>query len=147
MTLLDQFENRLLICEEKIQGVENAIELMCSLLLRDGNITPHYVDAIKQGHQKIGAYYVLAPKIAMPHARPEEGVIRSGLQLTIFKQGVDLESTENGEVFLAITLAAEDSESHLQTIMSLAELFQNEEKIEALIQAENMDELKSLLEA
>lgn len=55
-----------------------------STLLARNKIEASYVEAIKQKHKDIGAYYVLAPKIAMPHARPEDGVNEASLQVTVF---------------------------------------------------------------
>ncbi|MFS1885324.1 PTS sugar transporter subunit IIA [Vibrio sp. 10N.261.54.E10] len=101
--------------------------------------------AIKQKHKDIGAYYVLAPKIAMPHARPEDGVNEASLQVTVFKKGVDLESEDNGDVYLSITLAAMDSDSHIHTIMALSELFQNDNDIDAIIAAETEQAIIEIL--
>lgn len=125
--------------------VDAVLDLTCSTLLANGKIEASYVEAIKATHKKIGPYYVLAPKIAMPHARPEDGVNAAGLQLTVFKNGVDLGSADNGDVYFSITLAAMDSDSHINTIMKLAELFQNDDDIETIIAAENHAEIIEIL--
>ena len=87
----------------------------------------------------------LAPKIAMPHARPEDGVNEASLQVTVFKKGVDLGSEDNGDVYFSITLAAMDSDSHIQTIMALSELFQNSNDIDSIISAQTKDEIIEVL--
>lgn len=145
MNLKELVGDNILIVQERPSSVENAINTMGSLLLERRNIEPNYLQAIKNTHNEIGAYYVLAPKIAMPHARPEDGVNKAGLQVTIFKNGADLESTDNGDVYLAIMLAAKDAENHLQTITKLATLFQNEQDIERLIVAQNAVEVADIL--
>lgn len=81
----------------------------------------------------------------MPHARPEDGVNEAALQITVFKKGVDLESEDNGDVFFSVTLAAMDSDSHIQTIVALSELFQNDDDIDAIIAAENESEVRAIL--
>jgi PTS system ascorbate-specific IIA component len=63
----------------------------------------------------------------------------------VFKNGVDLESEDNGDVYFSITLAAMDSDSHIQTIMALAELFQNEDDVDAIIAAESKAEIIEIL--
>lgn len=125
--------------------VDAALDLTCSTLLANGKIEASYVEAIKATHKKIGPYYVLAPKIAMPHARPEDGVNEAALQLTVFKNGVDFGSTDNGDVYFSITLAAMDSDSHISTIMTLAELFQNDDDIDKIIAAENHADIIEIL--
>ncbi|NQZ94007.1 MAG: PTS sugar transporter subunit IIA [Moritella sp.] len=126
-------------------SVDAALDLTCSTLLASGKIEASYVEAIKATHKKIGPYYVLAPKIAMPHARPEDGVNEAALQLTVFKNGVDLGSADNGDVYFSITLAAMDSDSHINTIMKLAELFQNDDDIEKIIATDNQAEIIEIL--
>ncbi|EDL55826.1 MULTISPECIES: PTS sugar transporter subunit IIA [Vibrio] len=130
-------DNGIVISHETSLSVDAALDITCSKLIEQGKVEPSYLEAIKVKHKEIGAYYVLAPKIAMPHARPEDGVNEQALQITVFKNGVDLESEDNGDVYFSVTLAAMDSDSHIQTIMALAELFQNDEDVDAIIAADN----------
>ncbi|WP_353499692.1 PTS sugar transporter subunit IIA [Vibrio sp. CB1-14] len=138
-------DNGIVICNEENLSVDAALDITCSKLLEQGKVEASYLEAIKEKHKEIGAYYVLAPKIAMPHARPEDGVNKAALQVTVFKNGVDLESEDNGDVYFSITLAAMDSDSHIQTIMALAELFQNEDDVDAIIAAESKAEIIEIL--
>lgn len=69
----------------------------------------------------------------------------ASLQVTVFKKGVDLESEDNGDVYLSITLAAMDSDSHIHTIMALSELFQNDDDIDAIIAAETEQAIIEIL--
>ena len=146
MSLFDLIGNDgIVITTEENMSVDAALDLTCSTLLASGKIEASYVDAIKATHKEIGPYYVLAPKIAMPHARPEDGVNEAALQLTVFKNGVDLGSTDNGDVYFSITLAAMDSDSHINTIMKLAELFQNDDDIDKIIAADNHADIIEIL--
>lgn len=43
------------------------------LLEKSGAIEPRYIDAMINTVKEIGPYIVIAPGIAMPHARPEAG--------------------------------------------------------------------------
>ncbi|MBE8578143.1 MULTISPECIES: PTS sugar transporter subunit IIA [unclassified Vibrio] len=146
MSLFDLIGNQgVIINSDENLTVDAAIDVTCSTLLANNKIEASYVEAIKQKHKDIGAYYVLAPKIAMPHARPEDGVNEASLQVTVFKKGVDLESEDNGDVYLSITLAAMDSDSHIHTIMALSELFQNDDDIDAIIAAETEQAIIEIL--
>lgn len=138
-------DNGIVISEAKNLTVNEALDITCSTLIEQGKVNKNYLDAIKTKHREIGAYYVLAPKIAMPHARPEDGVNEAGLQVTVFKNGVDFESQDNGDVYFSITLAAIDSDSHIQTIVALSELFQNDEDIEAIITAPTKTDISKIL--
>jgi len=146
MSLFDLIGNDgIVVTTEANLSVDAALDLTCSTLLTSGKIEASYVEAIKATHKDIGPYYVLAPKIAMPHARPEDGVNQAALQLTVFKNGVDLGSEDNGDVYFSITLAAMDSDSHINTIMKLADLFQNDDDIDSIIAADNHADIIEIL--
>lgn len=138
-------ENGIVISTESNLSVNDALDITCSTLIEQGKVEKSYLEAIKQKHKEIGAYYVLAPKIAMPHARPEDGVNIAGLQVTVFKNGVNLESKDNGDVYFSVTLAAIDSDSHIQTIVALSELFQNDADVDAIIAAQNKEDIEAIL--
>lgn len=138
-------ENGIVISTESNLSVNDALDITCSTLIEQGKVEKSYLEAIKQKHKEIGAYYVLAPKIAMPHARPEDGVNTAGLQVTVFKNGVNLESKDNGDVYFSVTLAAIDSDSHIQTIVALSELFQNDADVDAIIAAQNQKDIEAIL--
>lgn len=114
-------------------------------LLANGTIEPSYVAALYRSHEELGPYYVLGPGLAMPHARPEDGVNRLGLALTVLKEGVNFGSEGNDPVRLLVTLAASDSNSHVETIAQLAELFMNEEDVAAIMAATSKDDILRIL--
>ncbi|MDA0126757.1 PTS sugar transporter subunit IIA [Vibrio sp. MarTm2] len=145
MSIMNLIGDNIVISNEQNLTVDNALDITCSKLLEQDKVDATYLEAIKQKHKEIGAYYVLAPKIAMPHARPEDGVNEAALQITVFKNGVDLGSEDNGDVFFSVTLAALDSDSHIQTIVALSELFQNDDDIDAIISAENESAIAEIL--
>lgn len=131
---------------ESAENWQQAIKLACQPLLDNGAIEPSYVDAIFKCHHEIGPYYVIGPGIAMPHARPEDGVNRLSLGLTVIKNGVNFDNEENDPVKLLVTLAATDSDSHVIAIQQLMELFMNEEHIETICNASNVAEIRSIIE-
>ncbi|EMJ6502277.1 PTS sugar transporter subunit IIA, partial [Klebsiella pneumoniae] len=73
--------------ESKVQFVssvsdwKSAIELAGRPLLNEGAISQSYIDAIIQQKEATGPYFVIAPGIAMPHARPEQGAVSLGLSV------------------------------------------------------------------
>ena len=59
--------------------------------------------ALYRSTRSSAPYYVLGPGLAMPHARPEDGVNRLGLALTVLKEGVNFGSEGNDPVRLLVT--------------------------------------------
>lgn len=131
---------------EDVKDWQEAIHESADLLLEKGVITNEYVRAIFESHQKLGPYYVLGPKIAMPHARPEEGAIRLGLSLVVIKKGVNFNSKHNDPVHLVVMLSATDATTHLELLQKLAELFSDENDVASIINSESIDEILTIIE-
>ncbi|MCV5688427.1 PTS sugar transporter subunit IIA, partial [Escherichia coli] len=77
---------------------KDAISKSCEALIENGAIEPSYVEAIYLSHEELGPYYVVGPGMAMPHARPEDGVNRLSLAITVIQNGVNFNSEENDPV-------------------------------------------------
>ncbi len=131
---------------ERVADWREAVELSARPLLAQGAITPGYIEAIFASHADIGPYYVLAPGLAMPHARPEKGAIRAALSLLHIKQGVSFESAENDPVRVVILLCAQNGDEHLAMISRLAELFSDEDDLPALLAADTYPAIQALID-
>lgn len=137
--------------EEKIQyrnGVsdwQEAINLVARPLLQEGAITQDYIDVIIRQKQEIGPYFVIAPRIAMPHARPEQGAKKLGLSVLKLAQGVSFDADENDPVDALFMFAAPDSNSHIEMISQLAEVLSDEKKMARVFDAQSADELIAIL--
>ncbi|NHB96557.1 PTS sugar transporter subunit IIA [Photorhabdus stackebrandtii] len=122
-----------------------AIAIACQPLVENNSISLRYIDAIYCSHEAIGPYYVVGPGIAMPHARPEEGVNKLSLALTVISKGVEFGSKENDPVKLLIVLAAIDSNSHIEVISQLATLFDNQQDTALLMEAKSKEEILAVI--
>ncbi|HHX8509357.1 TPA: PTS sugar transporter subunit IIA [Vibrio diabolicus] len=125
---------------------KDAISTSCEALIENGAIEPSYVEAIYRSHEELGPYYVVGPGMAMPHARPEDGVNRLSLAITVIQNGVNFNSEENDPVKMLVTLAATDSNSHVDAISKLAELFMNEEHVEAICNAQSKEDVLAIID-
>lgn len=124
---------------------KDAVQKSCQALLDNGAVEPSYVEAIFRSHQELGPYYVVGPGMAMPHARPEDGVNRLSLAITLIQNGVNFDSEGNDPVKMLVTLAATDSDSHVGAISKLAELFMNEEHVEQICNAQSVDDVLAVI--
>ncbi|MCX8582960.1 MULTISPECIES: PTS sugar transporter subunit IIA [unclassified Gilliamella] len=130
---------------DSVQDWKEAIKICAEPLLNNHSISSNYIDAIFQLHESIGPYYVLAPGIAMPHARPEQGVNKLGLSMLLVKKGVNFNSAENDPVYLITLLAANDSTSHIELLTQLATLFAETKDIQTIFNAKSSDEILSVI--
>ena len=103
------------------------------------DIEYRYVDSIINNVYKYGAYIVLVDGAAMPHSRPEDGVIKMGMSFLKIKNGIDFYKTEN-KVYLFFTLAAENSSSHQDAMSELADILGNDNLVKKIIQEDLTEE-------
>lgn len=110
------------------------------LLVAGGAVEPRYVEAMVRTYREIGPYVVIAPGVALPHARPEDGVIRLGLSLVTLASPVPFGHETNDPVDMVFAFAGIDYFSHLRAFTELASLFRRPERLAALRQAESPED-------
>ncbi|BDP99925.1 PTS sugar transporter subunit IIA [Aquiluna sp. KACHI24] len=101
------------------ESFEAAVSLAVELLVQDGKALPGYTFEVLENLNQLGPYFVVAPGIAIAHAKPSASVIETGLALAVFSQGVQSGST-NDPVTLLFALAAADANSHLELLSEFA---------------------------
>ncbi|AXF66050.1 PTS mannitol transporter subunit IIA [Leclercia sp. J807] len=130
---------------DSVSDWKQAIRLSAQPLLAKETITEEYIEAIFNSHQELGPYYVLAPGLAMPHARPEQGAIKNGLSLLHIKQGVSFNAEENDPIYVVIMLCALSGDEHINMITALAEIFSDDERLSALLKASTMETIQTVI--
>ena len=120
---------------------EEAIIAAGNLLLASGLIEERYIKAMLENVEKNGNYIVIAPGIAMPHARPEEGARQIGMSIVTLAQPVVFGHKTNDPVRLVIGLCAVDHESHLKALAELIELLMQPQAVENILTAKSKTEV------
>ncbi|MEJ7509170.1 PTS sugar transporter subunit IIA, partial [Staphylococcus simulans] len=88
---------------------------------------------------------ILTPGMAMPHARPEAGVIRDAFSLISLNEPVKF--SDGKEVSILITLAATSSKIHNSiAIPHIVALFDLKDAIRRLNDCQTKDEVLSIIE-
>lgn len=126
----------------QVDSWEEAIKIASRPLLEKGYIEPRYIDTMISKVNELGFYIVLSEDVAMPHSRPEDGVLKMGMSLlkldTPAKFG-------NSNIQIVITLAAKDNESHIDALTNLVELLNDDEKIEKIKLAKTNQEILEII--
>jgi len=125
---------------------KDAIRKSGQLLLGIDAVKPEYIDAMIRFCEENQAYIVLAPGIALPHARPEDGVKKMCLSLITLERPVNFGHPQNDPVDIVIALGAIDHSSHINALSQLAELLMEEENIEAIRSAKTKTEILELFQ-
>jgi ascorbate PTS system EIIA or EIIAB component len=123
---------------------EEAIRQAGALLVADNKVEERYIDAMVKGFKDVGPYIVIAPLIAVPHARPEHGVLEQGVSLVRLKTPVVFGHPTNDPVQIVCAICGTDSTSHIGMLQSLAAVLGNKEKLETILTTKNKEEIISI---
>ncbi len=115
-----------------LQTREEIIQKAGEILAEVNAIDPRYIDAMKQVMNELGPYCVIAPGIALLHARPEDGVKKACLSLITLKNPVCFGHSTNDPVDLVFTLGARDKNSHIEALAELASYLSKEDFLNIL---------------
>lgn len=124
---------------------EDVIRHGGQLMVDAGFTDPTYTEAMIDVVRDMGPYIVLAPGLAMPHARPEMGAKQVGTALVTLEKPIDFGSPENDPVSVAIFLCAPNKDEHIQLLTDIATLFEDEEFLDAAVNFESIEDVQSFL--
>ncbi|WP_097098072.1 PTS sugar transporter subunit IIA [Candidatus Pantoea floridensis] len=125
---------------------QDAVQAGCALLEEQGYITADYYQGILNSVAEHGPYFVILPGIAMPHARPEAGAIKTGCSLVILKEPVVFGHEDHDPVSILFTMAAKNNEELNEGIlMEIMTLLDDDHLIEQLKHATDGEQVRDLL--
>ena len=134
------------ICALDADNWEDAIIKGGQVLVDKGAATPEYLETIVRKCKDNGPYIVIAPGIAMPHARPEEGALALGYGIVTLKNPVTFNDPDNDPVELLIFMAAPSVKDHNEeAVCQIADLCDDEEAIAQIIKATSAGEIIDIL--
>lgn len=125
---------------------EEAIRKAATPLLNADSIEESYIDAMITSTREHGPYIVIAKSIAMPHARPEQGVNEIGISIATLKKPINFGHTENDPVDIVIPICAVDSNSHIELLTELATLLDDSDFIDMVRNSQNPSEVLQFIQ-
>ncbi|HDY7471903.1 TPA: PTS sugar transporter subunit IIA [Vibrio vulnificus] len=119
-------ENNSIKLQAQASNWRDAIKIGTDMLIASGAIEPCYHDAIISSVEELGPYICIAPNLALPHARPENGVNRTAFALVTLETPIYFEGEEE-PVDVLITLAGSSSDEHMEGLMEVTQVLDDEE--------------------
>ena len=123
---------------------EHAVELAGDLLVSSGRVTPEYTTQMIDVFETHGPYFVIAPGVAIAHAKPSDAVISTGLSLVTLAEPVVFGNAANDPVRLVIGMSARDHDSHLEMLAELAVLLGDADAVNFLLNAGDTEQIREL---
>ena len=119
--LKDYLTPDMIALQVRVADWRQAVRAGGELLVKAGKCEVRYVDAMIKAVEEMGPYMVLAPGLALAHARPEDGVKQVGMSIITLATPVEFGSESNDPVKLVISFGGVDNKSHIGMLQELAE--------------------------
>jgi PTS system ascorbate-specific IIA component len=97
-----------------------AVRAASQLLVDVGAAEPRYVDRCIATVEELGPYMVVAPGVALAHARPEDGAVAVGLSAITLREQVEFGHAENDPVDVVFAFGSPDRDQHVGLLGALA---------------------------
>jgi len=132
LTLTDMIAPCLIQVHVRAGTPLEAIQLSAQPLLLNHFITPGYLDAVINTFQSSELHTVIMDAVALPHAAPEKGALKSGLSITVLEAPVPFDVADYKPVKYIFCLSAVDYESHIDAMAKLVEFLEDPDFYAAL---------------
>ena len=136
---------------EIMRGNDLAMRTLRDVAKRKGHVVPAGMATIAEqateAVEKLGPYIVIAPGLALGHARPNESVHAPCIAIATLDEPVEFGSKDNDPVDIVVVLAAVDDNAHIALLQKMV-LFLNEEgAFEKLRAARTRQEAQDIADA
>lgn len=125
---------------EKVDSWEESVHVAVQPLVDQGYVESRYIDGIIDNAKEFGPYFVICPDLALLHARPDQGVLKRQLAVTVLREPIRFKE-EGPDVRVLVTLAATDADGHIEVMRRLATMFCDPDNITKISEAPSADEI------
>lgn len=139
LELMDLLKQENIQIVSHIPDYEAAIRLASMPLLNSKSITQCYVDKMINDYDFDDSYVILGNDIAIPHAKPEDGVNSVGISLLYIQEGVAF--SEGRNIHFIFIIAPVDQKKHLQALYAIMDIAESPLLVELLKKSYNPNEL------
>ncbi|GGF13620.1 PTS sugar transporter subunit IIA [Subtercola lobariae] len=124
-----------------------AVLLAGTALEAAGCVTAEYGPRMVAMVEQFGAYIVIAPGLALAHARPGDDVLKAGMSVVTLAEPVVFGHPYNDPVSVVLGLAVLTADEHVGEIAELANVFNDQSVIERIAAATSAAGVRAALGA
>jgi PTS system ascorbate-specific IIA component len=139
-------EKQRIVFADRFDSWEDAIRTAAGPLLKEKAIEVSYVDAMINCIKEYGPYVVIAPDIAIPHARSEFGVNKTAISFMKVEEPVSFGDSTEYDARLIFILAAEGNNSHLELLAQMVTVLSDEETVQMLLSSKSIEDINQISE-
>ncbi len=129
----------------EVDNWEDAVRAIGRLMVDTGVVEERYIDGMIHTAKELGPYIVIAPGLALPHSRPEDGVLEPCMALITLEPSIEFGNPDNDPVDLVIAFGAVDNEQHVEALRDMATILSEPANLEALRAADTKGEILEVM--
>lgn len=134
-----------IVLDHEASSWEDAIRAAGQLLVDDEVAGAEYIDAMVGVVNRLGAYIVLVPGVALGHARPEDGAKTLGFSLIRLAEPVEFNAGKKDPVDLVFAFASPDDQVHLEALGAFADFVGGPDNLDRLRAAESVEDAHAII--
>ena len=123
----------------------DAVRAAGAALAKAGIARPGYADEMIRMIDEHGPYVVIAPGLALAHARPGPEVLKDGLAVATLATPVNFGHPYNDPVSVVLALAVASGDAHIALVAELANIFNDSSAVADLAAATTVEEVQSIM--
>jgi mannitol operon transcriptional antiterminator len=128
-----------------VEDWEGAVRAVGRLMVDTGVVEERYIDGMIDTAKELGPYIVIAPGLALPHSRPEDGVLQPCMALITLKPPVNFGNPDNDPVDVVIAFGAVDHEQHVEALRDMATILSEPSNLAALRAAKTKEQILEIM--
>lgn len=145
MTPIPPLPDTAVVLGARVDDWRAAVREAGRALTRSGSTRSEYADRMIAVIEEFGAYVVIAPGLALAHARPGVDVKSEGLAVVTLAEPVPFGHPHNDPVRVVVGLAVSNAEDHVAFVARLANAFNDNRVVGQVARSTSAAEVRELL--
>lgn len=140
-------ENNSIKIHVEVLNWQEAIKQSIAPLIESKSVKPIYATKVIESTIKYGPYYLISELVAMPHARPEDGVNKDSFSLITLKHPVQFDNDKR-KIKILVALAATSADIHVsKALPQVVAIFENAIITNKIVVAKSKEEIIKILKS
>jgi PTS system ascorbate-specific IIA component len=142
--LISYFGAGSIVAQDTSPSFADAVSQSVSLLVESGKTQVSYVDEVLESLKTLGPYFVIAPGLALAHAKPSDSVLEPGMALLRLTEPV-ISGSANDPVSLIFSMCSPNASEHMEMLGDFGQLMSTDNVMNALLNASAVSVIRDIL--
>ena len=142
--LISYFGAGSIVAQDTSPSFADAVSQSVSLLVESGKTQVSYVDEVLESLKTLGPYFVIAPGLALAHAKPSDSVLAPGMALLKLAQPV-ISGSANDPVSLIFSFCSPNASEHMEMLADFGQIMSTAQVMTNLLNASAVSVIEDIL--